>query len=56
MLWGGRFTQGLDPLMEAFNASINFDKRMWSEDIIGSIAYAKAIAKANLITSKSHQF
>ena len=49
-LWGGRFTGATDPLMEAFNNSIDFDKRMWRADIQGSIAYAKALAKCNIIS------
>ena len=49
---GGRFQGGTDPIMEKFNESISFDKRMWSQDIRGSIAYAKANAKAGLITSE----
>ncbi|KNC82484.1 argininosuccinate lyase [Sphaeroforma arctica JP610] len=49
-LWGGRFTGAQDPVMEEFNASIRFDKRMYKQDIEGSIVYAKAIAKAGLIT------
>lgn len=32
-LWGGRFTGATDPVMEAFNASIGYDKRMWKADI-----------------------
>lgn len=32
-LWGGRFTGRTDPLMEKFNESLPFDKRMWREDI-----------------------
>lgn len=32
-LWGGRFTGATDPLMEKFNESLPFDKRMWAEDI-----------------------
>jgi len=48
---GGRFKGGNDPIMEKFNESINFDKRMWDQDIRGSIAYAKGIAKAGIITS-----
>lgn len=32
-LWGGRFTGQTDPLMEKFNESLPFDKRMWKEDI-----------------------
>lgn len=32
-LWGGRFTGTVDPIMEKFNASIQYDKRMWKADI-----------------------
>lgn len=39
-----------DPVMEKFNASIGFDKRMWREDICGSKAYAAALWKASLLT------
>jgi len=48
-LWGGRFTGANDPLMEAFNASISFDKRMWRADITGSQAYARALALSGII-------
>jgi len=47
---GGRFKGGTDPIMEKFNESISFDQRMWDQDIRGSIAYAKAIQKVNIIT------
>eukprot|EP00195_Chlamydomonas_chlamydogama_P005529 CAMPEP_0202894386 /NCGR_PEP_ID=MMETSP1392-20130828/3805_1 /ASSEMBLY_ACC=CAM_ASM_000868 /TAXON_ID=225041 /ORGANISM="Chlamydomonas chlamydogama, Strain SAG 11-48b" /LENGTH=478 /DNA_ID=CAMNT_0049579073 /DNA_START=213 /DNA_END=1649 /DNA_ORIENTATION=- len=50
-LWGGRFTGKTDPLMEKFNESLPFDKRMWAEDIRGSQAYAKALAKAGILTN-----
>jgi len=50
-LWGGRFTGANDPLMEAFNASISFDKRMWRADLTGSQAYARALARSGIITS-----
>jgi argininosuccinate lyase len=49
-LWGGRFTGATDPLMEAFNASIAFDRRLWRADIQGSQAYARALARAGIIT------
>jgi argininosuccinate lyase len=38
--------------MEKFNESISFDKRMWKEDLDGSVAYAKAIAKAGILTTE----
>lgn len=50
-LWGGRFTGPTDPLMEAFNASIGFDRRLWRADIRGSQAYARALAAAGLLTA-----
>mmetsp|Transcript_28333 Transcript_28333/g.35033 ORF Transcript_28333/g.35033 Transcript_28333/m.35033 type:complete len:468 (+) Transcript_28333:161-1564(+) len=49
---GGRFKGGTDPIMEKFNESISFDKRMWDQDIRGSVAYAKAILKVGIITEK----
>jgi argininosuccinate lyase len=49
-LWGGRFTGETDPLMEAFNASIGFDRRLWRADIAGSQAYARALARAGIIS------
>ncbi|OMJ21597.1 putative argininosuccinate lyase [Smittium culicis] len=49
-LWGGRFTGKTDPLMEAFNESINYDKTMYSADIQGSIAYVKALQMVNIVT------
>ena len=48
-LWGGRFSDALDPLMEEFNASIGFDWRLWQADIRGSQAYARALARAGLL-------
>ncbi|XP_003729478.2 argininosuccinate lyase isoform X1 [Strongylocentrotus purpuratus] len=51
-LWGGRFTGDTDPVMEKFNASIEFDKRMWKADIVGSQAYVKAICKVGLVTEE----
>lgn len=52
---GGRFKGGTDPIMEKFNESMWFDKRMWAQDIRGSIAYAKAIGKVGIITDEEVQ-
>jgi len=49
-LWGGRFTQPMDELMERFNRSFDFDRRLYAADIQGSMAYAKALARARIIT------
>jgi argininosuccinate lyase len=50
-LWGGRFEGKPDSLMERFNASIGFDWRLWAADIEGSIAYARALERAGLLTA-----
>lgn len=49
-LWGGRFTKQTDKLVEAFNASIHFDARLYNEDIRGSKAHATMLQKCNIIT------
>lgn len=49
-LWGGRFAKSADQLLRQFNDSISFDQRMWREDIDGSIAWARGLAKANVLT------
>ncbi|MBW7997635.1 MAG: argininosuccinate lyase [Candidatus Glassbacteria bacterium] len=51
-MWAGRFSEGTDPLLVKFNASIGFDRRMWREDIAGSRAYAAALERAGLITAE----
>lgn len=51
-LWGGRFSKGTDKLVEEFNASIVFDKRLYKEDIRGSIAHAKMLGKQKLISQE----
>ncbi|MEN6479467.1 MAG: argininosuccinate lyase [Anaerolineales bacterium] len=50
-LWGGRFTGATDEQMWAFNASISFDVRLAQVDIRGSMAYARALARAGVITA-----
>lgn len=53
-LWGGRFTGGLDPIMTQYNESIYFDRIFHSQDIRGSIAYARANTKNGILTE--HEF
>lgn len=48
-LWGGRFSKNTNELVDAFNASIDFDKRLYHEDIRGSIAHATMLAKCGII-------
>ncbi|MDH7486434.1 MAG: argininosuccinate lyase [Anaerolineae bacterium] len=54
-LWGGRFEGTPDELMERFNRSIGFDWRLWSVDIEGSIAYAKALERAGLLSADERE-
>ena len=49
-MWGGRFASGPDAIMEEINASIDFDKKLFSEDIRGSIAHATMLAKQGIIS------
>lgn len=50
-LWGGRFTKQTDKLAYAFNASISFDQRLLPQDIAGSSAHVKMLAKQGILTS-----
>ncbi|MXU63989.1 argininosuccinate lyase [Oceanomicrobium pacificus] len=50
-MWGGRFAAGPDAIMEAINASIDFDKRMARQDIEGSRAHAAMLAEQGIISS-----
>jgi argininosuccinate lyase len=49
-LWGGHFESGPAPLMERINASIGFDRRLWAEDIRGSMAHARMLAARGIIS------
>jgi argininosuccinate lyase len=48
-MWGGRFSGTLDERMARFNNSFPFDRRMWEEDIRGSQAWARQLARAGII-------
>ncbi|MBQ7630084.1 MAG: argininosuccinate lyase, partial [Selenomonadaceae bacterium] len=54
-LWGGRFEKSTDEMINDFQASINFDKRLYREDIEGSIAHAKMLAECKIISSDDAQ-
>ena len=49
--WGGRFSGSTEKLMEQFNASIGFDKRLYRADIAGSRAQARALARIGVLTA-----
>ena len=51
-LWGGRFEKSTDEMVNDFQASISFDKRMYREDIAGSIAHAAMLAKCGIISEE----
>ncbi|MBU3192076.1 argininosuccinate lyase [Clostridium bowmanii] len=51
-LWGGRFIEKESRLMEDFNSSLSFDKRLCYEDIMGSIAHVKMLAKCSILTKE----
>ncbi len=54
-MWGGRFAGGVDAIMEAINASIGFDKRLYAQDIAGSRAHAAMLAAQGIITGADQQ-
>ncbi|MDE2742468.1 MAG: lyase family protein, partial [Gemmatimonadota bacterium] len=47
--WGGRFQSAPAELMERFNASIGFDRKLLAADIAGSVAYARALQRAGVL-------
>ncbi len=50
--WSGRFTEPTDVAVEAFTASVDFDRRLYVYDIMGSIAHAQMLAKVGVLTKK----
>ena len=49
-MWGGRFAEGPDAIMQAINASIGFDQRLYAQDIAGSRAHAAMLAAQGIVT------
>ena len=54
-LWGGRFTKETDRNVYLFNASIDFDKRLYLQDIEGSMAHSAMLAKQGIITDEEKE-
>ncbi|ENM5786047.1 argininosuccinate lyase [Vibrio metoecus] len=54
-LWGGRFTQAADSRFKAFNDSLRFDYRLAEQDIVGSIAWSKALVSVNVLSVHEQQ-
>ena len=51
-LWGGRYAEGPGAIMREINASIGFDRKMWRQDIFGSLAHAKMLAHVGIISGE----
>lgn len=51
-LWGGRFKKSESKLMEDFNSSLSFDKTLYKEDITGSMAHVKMLAKCKILSEE----
>ncbi len=54
-LWGGRFQKETDTLVNDFNSSIDFDARLYREDIKGSLAHAKMLAVCGIISKDDEE-
>jgi argininosuccinate lyase len=50
--WAGRFSEATDAFVEAFTASVDFDRRLYRHDIEGSIAHAQMLARQGILTSE----
>lgn len=51
-LWGGRFTGATDPLMNLYNASLPYDKKMYAADLEGTKVYTSGLQKIGLLTEE----
>jgi argininosuccinate lyase len=54
-MWGGRFASGPAAIMEAINASIGFDRKLYAQDIRGSIAHSEMLAKTGIISAEDQE-
>ena len=54
-LWGGRFTQAADQRFKQFNDSLRFDYRLAEQDIVGSVAWSKALVTVGVLTVAEQQ-
>ncbi|WBW95694.1 argininosuccinate lyase [Oceanirhabdus sp. W0125-5] len=51
-LWGGRFSKSTASIVDEFNASIEFDQKLYKQDIMGSIAHGKMLSKCGILTNE----
>jgi argininosuccinate lyase len=54
-MWGGRFASGPAAIMEAINASIGFDRKLYAQDIRGSIAHSEMLAETGIISAEDQE-
>jgi argininosuccinate lyase len=54
-MWGGRFASGPTAIMEAINASIGFDRKLYAQDIRGSLAHSEMLAETGIISAADQQ-
>jgi len=54
-MWGGRFASGPGAIMEAINASIGFDRKLYAQDIRGSLAHAAMLAETGIISAEDER-
>ncbi|MBR5721865.1 MAG: argininosuccinate lyase, partial [Clostridia bacterium] len=54
-LWSGRFSKDVDSRVNDFNSSISFDKRLYRQDIEGSMAHAEMLCKCGIISSEDNR-
>ena len=54
-MWGGRFASGPAAIMEAINASISFDRKLYAQDIRGSLAHSEMLAETGIISADDQQ-
>ena len=50
--WAGRFSEPVSDLVKRYTASVDFDQRMWRQDIRGSLAHARMLARQNIISAQ----
>jgi argininosuccinate lyase len=51
-LWGGRFREQTAKEVEEFNSSLQFDYRLWEQDIAGSLAHVNMLAQVGILSSE----
>jgi argininosuccinate lyase len=53
--WAGRFQKGVDAALERFSSSVHFDRALWRQDIAGSIAHARMLARQGILGAEEAQ-